>query len=154
MKFESLYRIIINEAEAIEDLGELSGDATSQGMGIDPTGTESDLETSPDLMSQDQKIDFLIKHSTVINNNKNLTRAEQEAKAEFIIQNGFFDAIYDGVIQRKANDAGALEQLPAELEDPNATPDDIEDIKPALADHQRQRKLDAEADEEFSGQEI
>lgn len=156
MKFENLYRLVINEAEAIEDVKELASDTQEQQH-------EDELLTKAmngDKMTENDMINFLITHSDIVSKGKDgipLTPTEKIEKAKRIIELGAFESIRDGVIDRiekQKAEVGALEQLPPELEDPNATPDDIRDIQAGLSDYERMKKLEGEGEEEFGGQDL
>lgn len=148
MRFDNLYKLMINtESEEIEDLAELDTDITT--------------DKTPDQMSEDEKIDYLVQNSTIIQTGKGgapLSPTERVKKAKDAIDNGFFDALYDGIqIKKDAMNAqpevDALEELPADLELDEPTDEDVEDV-PALGDFRKEKRQQDMEEEEFSGQEI
>ena len=165
MKFENLYRFIINEAEAIEDIQELDADL--------PAATPA--EKTPDQMTDDEKVDFLVQNSKIIQTGKGgvkLSPTEAIKKAKDAIDNGYFEALYDGVKQRESIQAdvgGTIASPEAEVdelegEDVIENPDleaeteyrdeDMGTIKTGLSQHKKLRGLESEGEEEFGGQEI
>lgn len=155
MKFDSLYRIMINEAEAIEDTAELTADPLStpapelEGEGMD------ELAADVKPTTEDEMIDYLVQNSTIIGTGKGgriLTPTEKIKKAKDAIDNGFFDALYDGIQLKKA-EKPAVEELPSDLESDLPTDDDMNDV-PAVDEFRKEKEQeDLEADE-LSGQEI
>ena len=147
MKFENLFRLMINEADEIEDLAELDSDITT--------------EKTPDQMSDDEKIDYLVQNSTIIQTGKGgveLSPTEKVKKAKDAIDNGFFDALYDGIQVKKdammsAEPVGALDELPMDLESDEPTDEDVLDV-PALGNFRKEKRQDELDAEEFGGQDI
>ena len=152
MKFDSLYKIIVNEADAIEDVQELA---------TDPIADEDLGEIAEQKpQTEDEMIDYLVQNSTIIGTGKGgriLTPTEKIKKAKDAIDNGFFDALYDGIQQKKLaqvpNEEPALEELPPDLEKATPSPDDLADV-PALDEFERENKAREMEEDELSGQEI
>jgi len=138
---------MINEADEIEDLAELDSDITT--------------EKTPDQMSDDEKIDYLVQNSTIIQTGKGgveLSPTEKVKKAKDAIDNGFFDALYDGIQVKKdammsAEPVGALDELPMDLESDEPTDEDVLDV-PALGNFRKEKRQDELDAEEFGGQDI
>ena len=135
MKFENLYRIMINEGDAIEDLQELDTDITT--------------DKTPEQMSDDEKIDYLVNNSNALQRGKDgveLSPTEKVAKAKSAIDNGFFDDFYEAIQSRKQKD---------EMEDEEIVPsmEELPDL-PALGYHRKEQEQQRLDDEEFGGQDI
>jgi hypothetical protein len=149
MKFDTLYKILVNEAEMIEDMAELEEV---------PSLEETPVEQRP--QTEDEMIDYLVQNSPLISRGKGgveLSPTEKVKKAKNAIDNGFFDVLYDGIQEKKAAvqsaaiepEAEALDVLPQELEDTNPTDEDIADIAPALQSHRKLRQREQEDQEEY-----
>lgn len=156
MKFENLYKLMVNEAIDIEDTEELKADPVSIEANTPFPAMEPTL--TPEAMTNDQKVDYLVKNSKVINRNPNKTEAEKIAQAKWIIENGFFDSFAETIGERQAAiqdigepEAEALEELPPELEADEPTPEDVVDIKTGLSAHKTLRQREQEAEEEALG---
>jgi hypothetical protein len=148
MEFDKLYKIFmnetLNEAEAHEDLRELQNDPT---VGVDPTNVAT--------FSDEEKVDYLMKHSKILNQNPNWTDNEKRAKAEYLVTNDMFDALAEPIEVRMQSDEmggddvmGALEQLPVELDTNLASDDDMDEIKGGYDSEQELRRREQEDEDE------
>jgi hypothetical protein len=164
MKFENLYRLVVNsttlnEADALEDAQELSDDP-ELGINTDDTEPMSDVgfpaptETvDPMMLSPDEKVEYLMKNSKILNKNPNWTDNDKRAKAEYIVKNDLFDAFVEPIEARLSGtaeepEAQAMEELPPDLESDEPTPEDIEDISGPLGAEQELRRREQEDEEE------
>jgi hypothetical protein len=163
MKFENLYRIVINskslnEATDLELGQELADDTTADTQFTDKPVTSAPM-VDPTSMSDDDKIEYLMKHSTIINKNPNRTDAEKHAQAAYLVKNDLFETMYD-VIQSKLEAGadmanGAMEALPPDIESDVPEADDIEDISGSLGASKRLGQLETEEEEEaLHGQDL
>ena len=155
MRFDTLYKFMINEAEAIEDTAELTADPLStpapelEGEGMD------ELAADVKPTTEDEMIDYLVQNSTIIGTGKGgriLTPTEKIKKAKDAIDNGFFDALYDGIQLKKA-EKPAVEELPMDLESDLPVADDLTDV-PALGEYEKEKRSQQDSENEFSGQEL
>jgi len=126
---------MINEGDAIEDLAELDTDITT--------------DKTPEQMTDDEKIDYLVQNSNIIQTGKGgveLSPTEKVKKAKDAIDNGFFEALYDGVQSRKQKEEmGDEEEIVPPVELPEL---------PALNYHNKEQEQERLDQEEFGGQDI
>jgi len=153
MKFENLYRIIINEAEAIEDIKELATDTQE----IEHEDELMNKAINGEKMTENDMINFLVSHSDIVAKGKDgipLTPTEKIEKAKRIIELGAFESIRDGVVNRiekQKLDVGVMEPLTPDLASDEPTVDDLPDV-PGLQHHKKEEEEAARDAEEFGGQ--
>lgn len=125
MKFEQLYKLMVNntikESDELEDTTELEQDTEIENPDISSLSSPTEPNTtSRATMSNEEKVEYLLKHSQIINKNPNKTEAEKRAIANYMVENGFFEAMLAGIADR-------------ELANTNNLPDDeqIDTINPS-----------------------
>jgi len=160
MKFQNFYNLVcnsptLNEADAMEDAKELAADPalTTNTPFADKPIAQPMQSVQPMMfttMTNDDKIDYLMKNSTIVNK-PNKTEEEKRAIAAHMVANNLFDQeMFDDMEARnlakleEPEAGGALEELPPELEADIPTPEDIEDVNPAMRSHRRLGELESE----------
>lgn len=163
MKFDKLYKLIVNEADELTDQADLAE------VSATPDVTPS-VSNDPATMSDEEKVEYLMKNSLILNKNKDKTETEKRAQASYMVKNGFFDAMLGGMADREAvrksiktelagdeevgggetiDDVEGLEELPSDLAADVPETSDIEDIGGGLSTYRRQKKEELEDEEEI-----
>lgn len=167
MKFDNLIKIVLNEADEyidqreLDDVDDISSDTdiTSDDADITSDTAINDIEpentmTSDDNMTDEQKIDFLVKHSKIINRNPDKTESQKIADAKSIVKNGYFDAFKEAIDDRQISDPNADISDDNSIGTEDATRDDIESLGSTYDSDVRMRKLENQDEEEFGGQDL
>lgn len=153
MKFDSLYKIMVNEANESEDGAEISGEPVVdlEGGNTDAIGDAlggEGLAIMPE--TREEQIAYLTKALPEISvKNKSKTPEQLAANAAWIVDNDMFDAVYEAHEEKKAEMSKVLEPLPQDLETDKPTSEDLPDV-PALGQHRREREEEERDQEELA----
>jgi hypothetical protein len=155
MKFDNLYRLVVNssvlnEGSPSEDLKELNQDGAASGIPTqvspDEGFTSPTARKDPRAMNHEEKIQYLMQYSRILNKNPNWTDNDKRAKAEYLVNNDLFDAFIDPIEARFEAE---------QEEDPNADItagadglEDIGDIKSSFRADRELRQREMEDEEE------
>jgi hypothetical protein len=114
MKFDQLYKLMVNttiitESDELEDASELNQDSETINPDISSLSTTTTSSITPRAtMSNEEKVEYLLKHSQIINKNPNKTEAEKRAIANYMVENGFFEAMLAGIADRELDNTDPL----------------------------------------------
>lgn len=133
MKFDELYKFMINEASELEDKNEFEEPLVPDGADLpsmDVTEPMDDID--PATMSDSQKIDYLMQNAELWNKD-GLPTSKLQVHANIIAQNGeLFKMLFDKIESKKtpADTFGAddMDLATDEALPPEAATDDIDQL--------------------------
>jgi len=145
MKFDQLYKLMINEANEIEDADELAA------FSAEPPEAPEIEDVDPSTMSDSQKVDYLMNNSELWNKD-GLPPSKLQVHANVIAQNGeLFKMLFDKIESKKTpvqtlgpDDLDATDTMMDDELPPEADTSDVDAELGDIGDTDAGPEIDAE----------